>query len=32
MNTYSHLNNTMQEDAAAKLDAAFRDAVKTTRR
>ena len=32
MNTYSHVINTMQEDAAAKLDAVFRDAVNTAQR
>jgi integrase len=32
MNLYSHVSETMQEDAAAKLDAVFRNAVNTTRR
>ncbi len=31
LDLYSHVSVTMQEDAAAKLDTAFRDAVKTSR-
>lgn len=32
LDLYSHVGGTMQEDAAAKLDTAFRDAVKNARR
>ena len=30
LDLYSHVTETMQEDAAAKLDTAFRNAISTT--
>jgi site-specific recombinase XerD len=31
MNLYSHVTETMQEDAAVRIDAAFRSAIKAPR-